>query len=176
MKFFNHNRKYSLLTLRPHNEEDRKLFFEFRADDVIEMFNYRLGMEFCFWFSILVQYMFKFDDKDMRNKLYFRSVYFIMHVVVFFLGLRFKRNIIYMIPALYTIAQLINIMEVKDLMSREIIEGDDIYLYDSLPIYRMIFNFCVCSVLLCPSFLFIGFNFLPTIMGGLYGCYQGLSY
>ena len=157
------------MTLRPHNEDDRELFYEFRANDVIEMFNYRLGYEVCFSVNILIQYMLKFDDKEMRNKMIFRSFYLFMHVMVWLFGLRFKRKIVYIIPVLYTIAQLINIIETSDQMREERVEGAEIDLaYDSLPLYRMIFNFCFCAALLSPSFLFLGFNYLPTVIGCLF--------
>ena len=113
MKCFNHNRKYSILSLRPHNEEDRQLFFEYRADDVIEMFNYRLGYEIIYSVNILIQYMLNFESEQMRSKMIFRTFYLLMHVMAWLFGLRFKRKIVYIIPVLYTIMQMINIMEVS---------------------------------------------------------------
>ena len=54
MTIFNKNRKYSILTLSPRLNEDREEFWEFRVEDVTEMFVYSVVFGAILWITILL--------------------------------------------------------------------------------------------------------------------------
>ena len=43
-----HNPKYSVLTQKPHDKDEKQLFWEFRCEDIISMFRFK-----CFYAPFL---------------------------------------------------------------------------------------------------------------------------
>ncbi len=95
-----------------------------------------------------------------------------MNVLVVLLGIRFKRQIVYLIPVLIAFAQLLIIVEASLYEpSDEMNEEDQRIVNKTLA--RLSFNFALCALLLSPSFLFIGLYYLPTMVACLWCYFEG---
>ena len=100
MKIFNSNRKYNLLTLRPTTKEDRKEFWNFRSEDINEMFTYYVGFGFLYLALHLFNYV-KDPTRPLLSQLASYSVLVALRFVVWLIGKSYKKNLVYLTFALY---------------------------------------------------------------------------
>ena len=93
-------RPYSLLTLRPTDDEDKKLFWEVRCDDISKAFNIQMIFQIFFWVPNIGYYMQEATDANTSN-LIWTTIYFFCFAITWITGRRFKRALVYMIPFMY---------------------------------------------------------------------------
>ena len=93
-------RPYSLLTLRPTNDEDKKLFWDVRCDDISKAFNIQMIFQIFFWVPNIGYYMQDATEQTTSN-LIWTTIYFFCFAITWIIGRRFKRALVYMIPFMY---------------------------------------------------------------------------
>ena len=101
MKCCKANKRYSLATLRPTSNEERKLFWEFRCDDIIEMYDFKCIFSILLFLGFLINYSNEHKTEDMLYRLARRLVNLLFYLIVWLIARRFRRTFIYWIPVLF---------------------------------------------------------------------------
>ena len=101
MKCCASKKRYSLGTLRPTSKEERKLFWEFRVDDIIEMFDFKIICDVLLLLAFLLNYSSDDKTEDMLYRLGRRLINLLFYFIVWLIAKRFKRSFIYWIPVVH---------------------------------------------------------------------------
>ena len=101
MKYCAARKRYSLITLQPTCKEEKKLFWVFRCDDIVDMFDFKVFATILFTMAFLVNY---FDD-DKQEKMHYRLarrlVNLVFYLIVWIMTRRLKKHYIYFVPVLF---------------------------------------------------------------------------
>ena len=157
--------KYNLCTLRPNNEEERSLFWDFRVEDIIEMFEYK----FIYNVVLFLVFLLKFFDQDKDEDLSFRTMRRVVNLLLFFSvwlmtkTKKFRKCYIYWVPVVFVttrfIAGLAAIHAYKTTddfgEQRKIVEIEAVSFFADLILF---------IVVLTPSFSFIVFVYFPVFI------------
>ena len=90
MKNFLKNYKYNFFTLTPKLKEDRQTFWDFRIDDIAEMFPYYVGFGILFWVLYLINYLGN-PTKVLLIQFFIFSCQQTIRLIVWLIGRRFKK-------------------------------------------------------------------------------------
>jgi len=94
------SRQYSVITLRPNSEQFRELWWQFRCEDVIEMFAVAVTLSMLTWIGYLVTYLQDKKDETLSCFLWntaFTSAYLLTWLAI----LRCKTKVVYFLPVLF---------------------------------------------------------------------------
>ena len=83
------NKKYNRLTLSPHNEEDRKKFYDFRLNEMCVQFKFFMGFVGGSWIIKIFNYIFM-DDSFAASKQEFFFVSFALASILVTYGVSLK--------------------------------------------------------------------------------------
>jgi len=165
-------RPYSLLTLRPKSEEDRKLFWEVRCDDIAKALNIQMIFQVIFYLPNIGLYMQEATGAATSN-LIWTTIYFFCFAITWLTGKRFKRALVYMVPFMYVSTNACLMQTAKtNFNSFEGLEKEEVRTY--LTLYAgLLFlagNFFCMVILLSPSSFFTMCIYLPIslISGTIY--------
>ena len=93
------SRQYSVITLRPNSEHFRELWWQFRCEDVIEMFVVAAILSLITWTGYLVTYL--SDKTDERlNSLFSNTAITFAYLLTWF-AIRCKSQVVYFLPILF---------------------------------------------------------------------------
>ena len=107
MKCCSAKKRYSLVILRPTSNEERKLFWEFRCDDIVEMFDFKCIFNVLLFLGFLIDYSNEYKTEDMRYRLARRIVNLLLYLMVWLIARKFRRRFIYWIPTLLIFTRFI---------------------------------------------------------------------
>ena len=107
MKCFSSKLNYNPVTLNPTNEEERTLFFEFRCEDVLEMYDAICIIMIVVALLSILGFLQNFEDTLMLLRLIFSSIDVIFYLIVWFGIRRFKKFNIYWLPLLFICTRVI---------------------------------------------------------------------
>ena len=97
------------MTLRPIKKKERQLFWDFRADDIVDMFNVKCSIAIITWLVALVFYCLDTSDSENYIRLIGFSLYVLLYFVTFLITRRFKKCFIYTMPVLFICTGLLQV-------------------------------------------------------------------
>ena len=99
---FSSRKRYSLVTLKPTSKEERKLFWEFRCEDIVEMYDYKCFFTVALLLIFLLNYFDDLKAENMQYRLIRRLVNLALIAIVWLIARakRFKHSFIYLMPVL----------------------------------------------------------------------------
>ena len=100
-------RKYSKFTLKPNDEQESALFWEFRCEDIAEVMVYFVVFNTCFWIVNVLAFISDPSGVSLTKALLY-SLYLALYIVIWLARKRFKKWIVYMLVFLYIYMQTMN--------------------------------------------------------------------
>ena len=100
------NYKYSKYSLKPVDTEDRKLFWRFRVDDILDLFQFVCIVE-TIWFLGYTASLINEVSKKHMGMVFLQTIVITMHWSIFCFRFRLGDRIVPVTIALYTIYQIL---------------------------------------------------------------------
>ena len=146
--------------LSPPDQKNRKLFFQFRNDDITLMFPVVMVLNACLWISLFYLCVAERDVLMMFN-LMIRSIVLALHIIVWVLGKKYQKHMVYMVMGLYLLNLVLQVAltQTTFALSDEDAGGSrDFRNYGALDLVNY-------SVMLSPSVVFTGVYLVSYILG-----------
>ena len=99
MKLVNSNLKYSRITLEPYDQDERKLFCDFRSDEINQVFLCWIIFVIFYWLGVLIQFILNPRKIELLELIY-PTCYLILTSIVFLIRSKFQKYTIYLILTL----------------------------------------------------------------------------
>ena len=154
-------KEYNLVTLRQYSQEDKKLFLDFRRDDIILFFSIKSVYSLFYMLMQVVSYV-QDPGRLTMVKMICYIIFAVIGILVMAVGTKYNRTFVPLIVATYPLLELIHLISMSYEIAQTEAQADSDCQSQLFNFRRFGHEFFFNCALTCPSIEVYAFWYLPA--------------